>query len=294
MNFSRMDLADCATPEALLTTIHKLQAGVFPIPIPVEEWATALDITAIEPLETEGFEGGLMMFSDRNSATILVNRNNDRRRRRFTIGHELGHFLLPWHTPRTGQGFRCSKQDMAVFHTKPGGDRYMQMEAEANRFSAGFLMPAVAFRADLRARRHFEVSHIAELADRYDVSKEATARRCADLHDDAIAIVVSRHGKILRVYPGKDFPRLTVWNGQPLPSTSITHKSSLAPGQCSDWGEMPADQWLERARGSVCEQALGQNDGFRLTLLTYEAESLDPEEDEDVERAWAQPTFRRR
>src|SRR5579859_1785246 len=108
MNFSRMDLGDCATPEALLATIHKLQNGVFPIPIPIEEWAAALDITAIEAMETEGFEGGLLMFADRSSASILVNKHNDERRQRFTIGHELGHFLLPWHTPRSGQAFQCS------------------------------------------------------------------------------------------------------------------------------------------------------------------------------------------
>jgi hypothetical protein len=33
MNFSRIDLADCTTPEALLGTINKLQGGKFPIPI---------------------------------------------------------------------------------------------------------------------------------------------------------------------------------------------------------------------------------------------------------------------
>jgi Zn-dependent peptidase ImmA (M78 family) len=294
VNFSRIDLADCTTPEALLATIHKLQAGVFPIPVPVEEWALALDIIAVEALETEGFEGGLMMFADRNSGTILVNSRNDRRRRRFTIGHELGHFLLPWHTPRDEQGFRCSKQDMAIYRISPGGDRYMEMEAQANRFSAGLLMPAAPFRADLRARRNFEVSHVVELADRFDASKEATARRCADLHDDPIAIVISRHGKIVRIYAGKDFPRLNVWTGNPIPAASITQRSALSPGETSSWGEAPADLWLERVRGSVCEQALGQKEGFRLTLLTFEAESTDADEDDDVERAWAPPTFRRR
>jgi Zn-dependent peptidase ImmA (M78 family) len=294
MNFNRMDLADCATPEALLSTIQKLQAGTFPIPIPVEQWAAALDITAIKALETEGFEGGLMMFSDRSSAAILVNANNGRRRRRFTIGHELGHFLLPWHSPRDEQGFLCTKRDMAVYRTKPGGDRYMEMEAQANRFSAGLLMPAAPFRTDLRSRRNFDISNIVEIADRYDVSKEATARRCADLHDDPIAIVISRHGKILRAYAGRDFPRLTVRPNEPLPSASVTHRSTLSPGQSSEWDEMPADLWLECVRGSVCEQALGQKEGFRLTLLTFEAESLDPEDDENVDGAWAPPAFRRR
>jgi Zn-dependent peptidase ImmA (M78 family) len=294
MNFSRMDLADCATPESLLAAIHKLQNGVFPIPIPVEEWAAALDIVAIEAMETEGFEGGLMMFADRSSASILVNKHNDERRRRFTVGHELGHFLLPWHSPRNGQAFQCSRKDMAIFLPTDGIDRYIRMEAEANRFSAGFLMPAAPFRIDLRARRNFEVTHIAELADRYFTSKEATARRCADLHDEPTGIVVSRDHVVVRSYSGKNFPWIAARAKQPVPAGSLTRRSALAQGECSSWAEMPADVWLEGARGTVYEQVLGQRDGFRLTLLTFEAEGDDSDEDELVEKAWEQPTFKRR
>jgi hypothetical protein len=292
MNFGRMDLADCATPEALLTEINKLQGGAFPIAVPIEDWAAALDIVAIKTLEADGFEGGLMMFADRSSGTILVNKGASWRRRRFTVAHELGHFLLPWHTPRDGQTFRCSKKDMAVFRTQPGGDRYVEMEAQANRFAAGILMPAVPFRADLRARRHFEVSHIVELADRYDVSKEACSRRCAELHDDAIAVVVSKDGVFQRAYRGADFPRLAVSSGDPLPSASVARRATLAPEQVSGWNELAADHWLDKARGTLCEQALGQQGGFRLTLLTFD--EGDAEEEEAVERAWTAPAFRRR
>jgi len=293
MKFSRMDLADCVTPEALLTEIHKLQGGVFPIPVPIHEWALALDITAIIALETEGFQGGLMMFPDRSAGTILVNEAANNRRQRFTVGHELAHFLLPWHTQRSGQGFLCSSKDMAVFQAKPGGDRYTEMEAQANRFSAGILMPAAPFRADLRARRHFEVSHVAELADRYDVSKEAMALRCVHLHDDVIAIVFSRAGVVVRTYRGKDFPRLVVAANDPLPAESAAKRAILAAGQCSDWSEAPADRWVQSARGTVSEQTLGQQSGFRMTLLTFEPESDDPDDEEDVERAWAPPRFGR-
>jgi Zn-dependent peptidase ImmA (M78 family) len=296
MNFSRMDLADCATPDTLLSTIHQLQEGVFPIPIPVEAWAAELDIVAIEAMETEGFEGGLMMFADRSSASILVNKANDERRQRFTIGHELGHFLLPWHTPRSGQAFQCSKKDMGTFVASAADSKYMRMEAQANEFSAGFLMPAVPFRVDLRARRDFEVTHIIELADRYQTSREATARRCVDLFEEPLAIVISNGGVILRTYPKKGFPWLCVARNQAVPPASHTARSRLAPGQCSSWGETPAHVWLENARGTVFEQCLAQHDDFRLTLLTFEADVVDAddEDEEEVERAWRPPTFSRR
>jgi Zn-dependent peptidase ImmA (M78 family) len=293
MNFCRMDLSDCATPEALLATIHTSQKGVFPIPVPVEEWATALDITAIEAMETEGFEGGLVMFADRSSGSILVNKHNDERRRRFTVGHELGHFLLPWHTPRSGQAFQCSKKDMAIFLPTDGVDRYMRMEAEANRFSAGFLMPAAPFRIDLRARRNFEVAHVVELAERYCTSREATARRCADLSDDPVGFVVSCDGVVRRSYSSKGFPWISARARQPVPANSLTHRAQLAPGESSSWAEVPAYVWLDNVRGTVCEQVLGQQNGFRLTLLTFEAESDATDDEDEVETGWQPPTFRR-
>ena len=294
MKFSRMDLADCVTPEALLAEIHKLQEGEFPIPVPIEKWALALDIIAIKALETEGFEGGLIMFPDRSSGTILVNKSVGCRRRRFTIGHEVAHFLLPWHTPRSGQGFLCSSKDMTVFRAKIGGDRNIEMEAQANRFSAGILMPVAPFRTDLRVRPDFEVSHIVELSDRYEVSKEAAARRCVDLHDDAIAVVFSRAGVVVRVYRGKDFPRLGFAANEPLPAGSIAKLATLATGQSSEWGEAPAHYWLEKAKGTVSEQSIGQQNGYRMTLLTFEAESDGDDDEEDIEKTWTPPRFGRR
>ena len=291
MNFSRMDLADCVTPEALLSEIQKLQGEVFPIAVPIEEWAMALDITAIEVLETEGFEGGLVMFADRSAGTILVNKAAKWRRRRFTVAHELGHFLLPWHTPRDGEAFRCSKKDMATFRLQPGGDRYVEMEVQANRFAAGILMPQAPFRADLRARRAFEVLDIAELADRYDVSKEASARRCVELHDDVMAVVLSRDSVVTSIYRSTEFPRLNISKGDRLPDATLAARAALRPGQVSDWDESAAGRWLEAARGAVCEQTMGQEGGFRMTLLTFEAD--DDEDAEAVERAWEAPRFGR-
>jgi hypothetical protein len=68
----------------------------------------------------------------------------------------------------------------------------------------------------------------------------------------------------------------------------------LAPNQCSEWSEAPAHHWLENVRGTVSEQSMGQQNGFRMTLLTFEPEDDDPDEVEDVERAWAPPRFSKR
>jgi len=274
MNFSRMDLADCGAPEALLAVIEKLEGPGYPVPVPIEAWALALDITAINALEADGFEGSLVMLSDRSAGTILVSKVARPERRRFTIAHELGHFLIPSHTPRDGRAFLCSKKDMGLAVMQPGGDRYVKMEVEANRFAAGVLMPAGPFRSALRAIRHFEVGHVAELAQRFEVSKEACARRCVDLHDDPLAVIFTKDGLVERVYRGPEFPYLVVERKARLPG----QRSAPAQGKTSEWSDMPADQWLTRGGGTICEQSLGQANGWCMTLLTYESDESDDED----------------
>jgi len=57
-------------------------------------------------------------------------------RRTFTLAHELGHILIPWHT---GQ-FICKPDSIAAFE---GSSKFFHDELgrEANRFAAEFLMP---------------------------------------------------------------------------------------------------------------------------------------------------------
>ncbi|UFH49200.1 ImmA/IrrE family metallo-endopeptidase [Pseudomonas sp. KNUC1026] len=63
---------------------------------------------------------------------ILVNDAAPPTRRKFTLAHELGHIVIPWHT-RT-----------IVSHLNPhqADASYLRMEAEANRFAAELLMPS--------------------------------------------------------------------------------------------------------------------------------------------------------
>lgn len=83
------------------------------------------------------------------------------RRSRFTIAHEIGHYLL--HT-RLGQ-----LAPPTIRIDREGGGR---MEWEANWFAAGFLMPAATF----IAKRNEGMNDL-QLADFFDVSVSAIAIR---------------------------------------------------------------------------------------------------------------------
>jgi Zn-dependent peptidase ImmA (M78 family) len=134
MKVTRLDLDGTGSPEGLVTKILKAEPGLT-YPIPVEELAKALDIKEIAELETDAFEGSLLMDQHRSHGIILVNKNARDGRRRFTIGHELGHFCIPTHKPVKGNQFLCSRDDMRLWSALEQ-NAYARMEVEANRFSA--------------------------------------------------------------------------------------------------------------------------------------------------------------
>lgn len=205
IRISRFDLADFSSPERIVEEIIR-QISDLPIPVPVEELALMLDIDSITELETEGYEGGLLTDAEKSVGFILVNMASPIQRRRFTIAHELFHFLAPFHKPLSGDEFLCSSDDMCRTVARKE-DPAARMEVEANRCAARLLMPEPHFRKDLRLRKGADIEHILALARRYETSKEATARRYVDVQDEPCAIVVSHNGRILRFYKeGRGLP----------------------------------------------------------------------------------------
>jgi Zn-dependent peptidase ImmA (M78 family) len=295
ISISRMDLADFVSPERIVQEILALVPDL-PIPVPIEDLARQLDITRIEPLESDGFEGGLITDETKSEGFILVNQNSPVQRQRFTVGHELGHFLCPWHKPTSDNGFLCSPEDMRLNDAKKT-DRAAYMEVEANRFSALLLMPLPVFKKDVHLRKEADIKNIIDLAKVYQTSKEATARRYVEVQDEACAAVISKNGKVLRCYRNNDFPYLDVSSGLPVPRGSFTAKTAFTEDLAiSEWDEVSGSTWLSDPRKGrtplLYEQVHYQRDGYRLTLLTLAEDLEELEEDEDLEESWT-PRFKR-
>jgi len=260
-------------------------------PIPVRDIATALDIYEIREEVLTGFEGGLITPDDKSEGAILVNADRPERRKRYTISHELGHYLNPWHKPQSADGFRCSSRDM-VAETFKRGDRALQMEVQANEFAAELLMPAQLFQRELRRLTGLDLDHVLSLADEFFVSREAAARKYVTLVDEPTAVVFSKEGTIRYVKSHPKFPKLGVWSKYPLPVHLLSRLSSLPAGEASKWEVIEGDVWLQDAKGQqLCEQTLAQRNGFRLTLIALEEPSDDEEEYDEED--WAPPTFHR-
>lgn len=101
---------------------------------------------------------------------IHVNANHHRNRRRFTLAHEIGHYIL--HRDLIGDGVT----DDAMYRSAPGvlGDRF---EQQANAFAADILMPA----AQVRTAWERGVRSATALATLFGVSAEAAKYRLAGL-----------------------------------------------------------------------------------------------------------------
>jgi hypothetical protein len=288
MRVTRIDLADRGSPEALVGLILKHEPDL-PVPVAIEDLCRRLDIEDIVPLDVEGFEGGLITDIERSKGIVLVREGAPIVRRRFTIGHELGHFLMPSHVPDAQGRFLCSREDMMRLTPKEN-DRREKMEIEANRFASLILMPPPALRKAIARERSPSLEQVIALAAEFDVSKDAMARAYADHHSENVAFVVVHEGKVLRTYRHRDrFPFITVRSGQAVPTGSLFHKPGHQRGAPSLIESRPPGLWIDVERGRpapvVSEQVCLQASGFALVMLWHEpAEDDDEDEDRDEGR----------
>ena len=106
----------------------------------------------------------------------------------FTLGHELGHYLL--HRHLSPEGFRCSSCDMLDWKSEHG-----QIEAQANTFASFLLMPLDDFGEQIRSQE-ITMALMRHLSDRYEVSITAAILKWLGITDKPAMIVVSKDGFI--------------------------------------------------------------------------------------------------
>lgn len=281
----RMEIDDAgANPKHLAEAITN-QLGDTPRWVDVRQIATDIDIHEIREAPLNGLAGCLIVPEDKSEGAIAVDDKMSEERKRYTISHEIGHYVNPMHRASSPDGFKCTRNDMLTDRARPG-DKHAKMEAEANKFAAELLMPETWVRRFLRPKVGMDLQHIFDMASLFQVSKEAAARRYLSFASDPAAVVFSHDGKVRYVKKCDDFPRMSVWNGQPMPKHCYSMNSDKDRGIITDTVEAVGHHWLEESRGiSLGEQTVAQANGYRMTLLTAEFEE---EEDE-----WEPPRHKR-
>ena len=137
-----------------------------------------VQVLAVQPPD-EDMSGFLVREDPDSGETIIgVNRHHSPVRRRFTVAHELGHFLLghkgDWHVDNVTLSFRDENSSTGEH----------EHEIEANQFAAALLMPKDWIEQDV-FRGEVDISddsQLRQLAKRYRVSAQAMTFRVANLN----------------------------------------------------------------------------------------------------------------
>lgn len=293
LKIDRMELADTGNPNKLAElVIDQLKTQLNNLlPIPIDEVATSCGIEAFHELSTDSFEGGLIQNEEKTRGYILVKSGSRQDRRRFTVAHELGHFINPYHVaPEGADRLLCTKLDMNLDDTATRDPR-LNMEAQANEFAANILMPEKPLRAISMLWGSPQIQSILDLQTTCNVSKEAAARRYLDLHGEPSAIVFSKDGKVRYSLCRGGFPTLAISKNQPIHRKTLTAIFRDRPGTISEQEEADSHLWLndsDAVNWDLWEELLVQQDGYRMTLLLAEKNSR--AEDDRLEERWT-PRF---
>lgn len=135
-------------------------------PVPLDEIAQALGLDVVySRVLPDDISGKIERAGPRYRVT--VNARHTRQRQRFTLAHEIAHYVM--HRDLIGDGVT----DNAMYRSGLSD----AIEQQANRYAADILMPASTVR---RAYRN-GVKSFAEMAQLFDVSTDAARIRMRDL-----------------------------------------------------------------------------------------------------------------
>lgn len=156
-------------PEKVARELLEAQ-GIRKAPIPVDKIAKALGVQIrYSPLDEE--LSGMIFIKD-GIPIIGVNALHHPHRQRFTIAHELGHYML--HRNLLSNEVHVDKQFKILMRNSKSSTGTDAMEVEANKFAAELLLPEFLIE-DVLAHSTFDIDDPApldELAKKFRVSKQ--------------------------------------------------------------------------------------------------------------------------
>lgn len=139
-------------------------------PIAVGAIAKDLGINVKKSTLPAGISGEIKLEGDK--VVIRVNRHDVKERQRFTLAHEIAHFLL--HRDRIGDGIT----DDILYRSKLSDF----LEVQANRLAADIIMPCHLVKAELEAYQ--------------DLREEEKLEKLANMAEVSITAIKIRLGKL--------------------------------------------------------------------------------------------------
>ncbi len=204
-----------------------------------------------------------------NAWGILINASiRSETRRKFTIAHEIGHYLLEHNTLRPcslDEQFNTmlAEQEQGTAQAQAQKQAYLLSEQRANRFAVELLMPTPIFMTDASALTQVGLPAISTLATQYGTSLTSTGIHYTRLSEQVCAIVFSEAG-IIRYFAYSDGFRENKYcylvNGQPLHPKALASQftNTTRIGELID--EVPLHYWCRPKESQLnCDNSEGED-----------------------------------
>ena len=230
-----------------------------PEDIDLEAIAWDLGVIGVKHRELDGCEARIAGWGDR--AIVSLDPRPMRRRQRFSLAHELGHWVH-----HRGKTIFCRSDDIGE------GGNHNTFEQSANSFAADLILPSYLVAPIARTSNRLTMKFVGEVADRFDATKTAATLRLVSLGEyPAFAIKYVTPGR------RKWFNRSPLIPERWFPQEELHHDSyafDILHGKAAEQSSprrIGGDAFFDRReaqRYEVFEQSFPIGDGEILTILT--------------------------
>lgn len=180
-----------------------------PTELPIEDIAFSQG-AFVENSDLEGCEGRIV-FSDDEAVITVDNKIDYEPKKRFVIGHELGHFRMH---RNLNPGFIDNERTLNEWYATG------VHELEANCFSSELLMPEKIIAPLFRGRK-FNLNLIYDVLDEFSTSITATLLRYRDLGDYPMALILIKNGIVEWSQFTTDFPLTFIPKGSKVSPLTV-------------------------------------------------------------------------
>ena len=199
----------------------------------------------------------------------------------FTLGHELGHYLLH---RKLREEFRCGQSDMLDYNSAES----KKMEGEANKFSSYLLMPIDDFTTQVKGQ-NITLDLLGHCADRYGASFTATALKWLEFTEQvALLVVADTDDFICWSYPSGPAKKMGVYisPGTPVPQASIDYIQKSGMDMCNRSRRVGAGVWHPKMEA---EESIILSDRFEsvIFLVRFPFANLTDYEEEEEEDSFS-------
>lgn len=165
----------------------------------------------------DAFDG--LLEHEKGSFHIYVNkdRQQSRKRQRFTFCHELGHFFIDGHRNALANGLVPAHSSFTGFSSE------YAVEREADFFAASLLMPKKRVLGDYQQFRRFSFAIVNQFRQKYEISMLATVFRLFHLDVHPMMIVYGQNGKIKWEFHSDDFYHSLKFGKEKVPEDSLMY-----------------------------------------------------------------------